>query len=219
MSLNIPPIHPTKIYNNPKTGTVKYSVRSSSREKPSFIDKYFMKYFVMLVPNFILPNYITIFRFLTIPFIIYFLLQDNYKVGLILFAISAFSDAVDGSVARMRKQITDWGKLFDPLADKLLIGSVAVIVITKFLNIYLAGIIVAIAVCLVAYNIFFRGRRKKVISARFEGKIKMILQCVGIGLLLLNAISPAPVLLTIASWILYFAVLFGALSLFVYRTI
>ena len=173
----------------------------------------------MLVPNFILPNYITIFRFLTIPFIIYFLLQDNYKVGLILFAISAFSDAVDGSVARMRKQITDWGKLFDPLADKLLIGSVAVIVITKFLNIYLAGIIVAIAVCLVAYNIFFRGRRKKVISARFEGKIKMILQCVGIGLLLLNAISPAPVLLTIASWILYFAVLFGALSLFVYRTI
>lgn len=219
MNLNVPPIHPKKIYNNPKTGVICYSVRSTSSEKPGVIDRYFMKYFVMLVPNFVLPNYITIFRFITIPFIIYFLLQDNYKVGLILFAISAFSDAVDGSVARLRRQITDWGKLFDPLADKLLIGSVAVIVITKFLNIYLAGAIVLIETGLVAYNIFFRGRRKKVISARFEGKIKMVLQCLGVGLLLIYAISPLPILLTIASIILYLAVFFGALSLFVYRTI
>lgn len=178
-----------------------------------------MKYFVMFVPNFVLPNYITLFRFGTIPFIIYLLLQANYKAGLILFIISAFSDALDGSVARLRRQITDWGKLFDPLADKLLIGTVAVIVITKFISVYLTTVIVAIEACLVAYNIFFRGRRKKVISARFEGKIKMVLQCIGVGLLLIHAISPAPVLLLIASIILYLAVFFGALSLFVYRTI
>src|SRR5262249_36558594 len=146
--------------NNARTGITSYNIFSTSKPHPTIIDKYLMRPFVALMPRFILPNYVTILRFILIPFVVWMLLVENYKTGLILFIIAAFTDALDGAMARLRGQITDWGKLFDPLADKLLVGSVAVLMIVKFLNIYLAIIIILIEAWLITYNIFFRGRRK-----------------------------------------------------------
>ena len=65
------------------------------------------------------PNILTIIRFLLIPFIIYFLAINQYIIGVILFIISGITDVVDGAIARKFNFITDFGKLMDPLADKL----------------------------------------------------------------------------------------------------
>lgn len=76
-----------------------------------------------------LANKITIFRILLIPFFIACLLYyDETRmhlrfVALAIFAIAAFTDAVDGGIARSRTQITDLGIVLDPIADKLLIAS------------------------------------------------------------------------------------------------
>lgn len=76
------------------------------------------------------PNKITVFRFCLIPvFTVVFLLEvamPEYKFGLnlaalIVFAIASISDFFDGYLARRDNQVTDFGKLMDPLADKMLV--------------------------------------------------------------------------------------------------
>ena len=76
-----------------------------------------------------LANRITIFRILLIPFFIASLLYYSEAkpylrlVALAIFAIAAFTDAIDGGIARSRSQITELGTILDPIADKLLISS------------------------------------------------------------------------------------------------
>lgn len=73
------------------------------------------------------PNKITLFRIILIPaFIIFFLGQFPDSriadiVSLIIFAVASMSDFLDGYLARKNHQVTDFGKLMDPLADKLLV--------------------------------------------------------------------------------------------------
>ena len=76
-----------------------------------------------------LANKITIFRILLIPFFIASILYYGEGrlylrfVALGIFAVAAFTDAIDGGIARSRSQVTDLGIVLDPIADKLLIAS------------------------------------------------------------------------------------------------
>lgn len=92
--------------------------------KVSFVDRILDRTILKIFPDSIRPNFLTVFRFVSIPFIIFFLINGNYMIGFWLFVISAFTDALDGAMARTRNKITDWGIVFDPFADKLLISSV-----------------------------------------------------------------------------------------------
>lgn len=199
------------------------SLKIFDEPRPNYIskitisDKVLDKTILKLFPNFVRPNFLTVFRFICIPFIIFLLLSENYEISFWLFAIAALTDALDGAMARTRHQITDWGIVFDPFADKLLIGSVSLIIISKFINPILAGIIVLIEVLLIFFAYLrFRG---KIVPAKIVGKIKMILQSVGVGLLLLSGVINLPILVLISTYILYLAIIFALLSLFVYRSI
>ena len=64
------------------------------------------------------PNILTIFRFILIPFIIIYIAQEQYLLAFIFFTISGLTDILDGFIARKFNFITDFGKLMDPLADK-----------------------------------------------------------------------------------------------------
>lgn len=181
------------------------------------IDRILSATFLKLIPESVTPNRITLFRFITIPFIVYFLLADYMLLGTILFALSAFSDALDGARARTTKHITSWGILCDPFADKLLIGSVGLIMISKYISVYLALAIAFIEFLLVAFSYLrYKGH---LVPAKTVGKVKMVLQCFGIGFIMLFVLIGAPWLLIVATYILYVAVAFGLLSLLVYKTI
>ena len=190
-------------------------VRYFSKVTP--IDRILASTFLKLIPESITPNRITLFRFITIPFILYFLLADHILLGTVLFVISAFSDALDGARARMTKHITSWGILCDPFADKLLVGSVAMVMISKYVSVYLAVAIVSIELLLVAFSYLrYKGH---LVPAKTVGKLKMVLQCFGIGFIMLFALLGTPWLLVVATYILYVTVGFGLMSLFVYKTI
>ena len=103
-------------------------------KKVTPVDKMLDVSFLRLIPEWVTPNHVTIFRFLSIPLLIALLLADYTDLAAILFVVSAFSDAVDGALARTRKKITKWGIVNDPLADKLLIGSVVAIIVTKYIS-------------------------------------------------------------------------------------
>ncbi len=183
----------------------------------TIIDRLLRSTLLRFIPDRVTPNQITLFRYLTIPFIIYFFLKGNYPVGTSIFIISALSDAIDGALARTRRQITDWGILNDPIADKLLIGTVSIIVVAKFLSIELAMTIIFLELCLIMMN-YWR-HHGKIIQAKITGKTKMVFQCFGVISLLLFVLSGFLIFLILAQVFLYLAVLFALLSLFVYYSI
>lgn len=183
----------------------------------SLIDRVLARVFLPLLPPAVTPNAITVFRFASIPVIAFLLITGFPLAGTIFFIIAAFSDGLDGALARTSHQITKWGIVADPLADKLLIGTVAVISISKYLGIGLATLIVGIEAVLVVSSYFrYSGR---LTPAKTVGKLKMVLQCIGIGLVLLYGVTPNPAFLLIGEYILYAAIFFGLLSLFIYRSI
>ncbi|MDO8567007.1 MAG: CDP-alcohol phosphatidyltransferase family protein [bacterium] len=182
-------------------------------------DKILQRILLPLIPRFVTPNMVTWFRFITVPFVAYLFLQEFYLAGLLLFVVSAFSDAVDGSLARTRDQVTDWGKMYDPAADKLLIGLAAFILVSKFLNWYLAATIIGIEFFLIVGAYYRRRFHGVPIEAEFSGKIKMVLQSLGVAAILLSAVFHIPTFLTIAAYLLYLAIVFAIISLAVYKSI
>ena len=185
--------------------------------EPTRADKFLEKTLLPYIPRSILPNSFTVFRFVSIPFIVAFLLTGKDIAAVVLFAVSAFSDALDGALARTRYQITAWGIMADPIADKLLVGSVAFVVVWEHFGWPLAATIIGIEITLVVSS--FLRYRGKLVPAKMVGKLKMVLQCVGVGLALMYSAIPFTPLLHAAEYTLYAAVVFGLLSLFVYRSI
>ncbi len=169
--------------------------------------------FLWLFPRFVKPNHITVFRLLATPFVFWLLAVENWKIGLPVFILVAFTDALDGTMARMRKQITPWGTLVDPLADKLLIGGAMFIFILKYINIYIGGAIIALEFILIVGGAL----RKKggiVVAASQWGKIKMMLQVLGVSLVILSLLTGSHNLMLLAEWTLILSIGFAVWNLF-----
>jgi cardiolipin synthase (CMP-forming) len=69
------------------------------------------------------PNQLTLLRMMFLPFIVIYLVGGHYKLALILFVLAGLSDGLDGLLARMLKQQTMLGQYLDPIADKLLLST------------------------------------------------------------------------------------------------
>jgi cardiolipin synthase len=69
------------------------------------------------------PNQLTMLRMMFVPFIVIKLVEGHYALALILFVLAGFSDGLDGLLARTLKQQTVLGQYLDPIADKLLLST------------------------------------------------------------------------------------------------
>ncbi|MGD0511726.1 MAG: CDP-alcohol phosphatidyltransferase family protein [Terriglobales bacterium] len=69
------------------------------------------------------PNQLTLLRMMFVPFIVIKLVEGHYELALILFVLAGFSDGLDGLLARTLKQQTVLGQYLDPIADKLLLST------------------------------------------------------------------------------------------------
>ncbi|HUX35818.1 MAG TPA: CDP-alcohol phosphatidyltransferase family protein [Candidatus Paceibacterota bacterium] len=187
--------------------------------KITLTDKILDRTVLPFIPKWITPNAVTCFRFATIPFVCYLFASEQYNYGLILFLISAFSDALDGSMARTRNQITEWGKMFDPLADKLLIGVSVFILVSKFLNPYLAATIILIEFFIITSAYYRKHAHGVPIEAELSGKIKMVLESLGMISILFGVILGMGQFFIIAYYLVYLAIVFAIISLVVYKSI
>jgi len=146
-------------------------------------DRFIKKTIEPLIPAGLRPNHLTVARMLLTPIVLLFLSRGQFNIGVPLFLFAALTDALDGSLARIRKQITEWGILYDPLADKLLIGSVLFVIVLNHINFLLGVSLLAVEAGMIIYG-WIQMRRGKVIQANVWGKIKMAAEVVGIMLLL-----------------------------------
>jgi len=133
-------------------------------------------------------NVITVVRILLVPLVVAALLADRdggwRVVAGVLFALAAISDRVDGYLARRMDQVTDWGKLADPIADKLLMGGTLVTLsVLGDLPWWVTLVILVRELGITALRLAVL--RYVVIPASRGGKLKTALQSVGIGLFVL----------------------------------
>lgn len=187
------------------------------KEKIYFTDKILNRTVLFLVPRFIKPNHLTVLRFFLIPPVIWLFWSGHYIIGGILFLIAAFTDALDGSLARTKNEITTWGKIYDPIADKLLICSTVYILVLKYVDFYAAWVIIILEIIIVASAFikkYFNHQAK--IQSNIWGKIKMNLQVLGVFILLISIIFDFESLLQVSRGTFYLAIAFGILSLFSY---
>ena len=81
-----------------------------------------------------LPNRLTLFRVILIPFFVFFLLAPYFTgygnyIAVAVFIVASITDFLDGHIARKRNLVTNFGKFMDPLADKLLVCSALICLI------------------------------------------------------------------------------------------
>lgn len=161
--------------------------------------------------KFNIPNKITILRVSLTPlFAIILLVNIPYKneLAAFIFIMLSVSDVLDGYFARKTRQVTEFGKLIDPIADKLLISTALIFLIGKGVVLWMAIVIIAREIILTAVRIYLLPARL-VVPASNIGKAKTIVQSIAIVFVLLKLpmswfIMLAAVLLTVISGVGYF---------------
>ncbi|MBS3740024.1 CDP-diacylglycerol--glycerol-3-phosphate 3-phosphatidyltransferase [Candidatus Bipolaricaulota bacterium] len=134
-----------------------------------------------------LPNKLTIFRIISVPFVIFLLLIDRNVPALALFLFSSITDFVDGYLARKSDQISPFGKFADPIADKLLVAGVLITFI-QLGELTAIPVVIIIARGFLVTGVRLLGSKTgKVISASWLGKVKTISHIGLIIAIMLNA--------------------------------
>ncbi len=131
------------------------------------------------------PNTLTIIRFILIPFILFSLFHGYYTLTFILVVLSAFTDVADGIIARKYNLISNFGKLMDPLADKLtLVSILTALVILHVIPIWILIIVLLKESTMVAGASFLYGK-DVVVYSRWYGKLATVLFYLAIALSIL----------------------------------
>ena len=136
-----------------------------------------------------LPNKLTTFRVVLIPFFLFFLLTDlvcNWGkwIALAIFIVASLTDFLDGYLARKWNLVTNFGKFMDPLADKLLVCSAMICLIEKgAIPSWIVTIIIAREFIISGFRLI-ASDNGVVIAASYWGKFKTVFQMVMICLMI-----------------------------------
>ena len=160
-----------------------------------------------------LPNVLTIARICLVPVLVVLMLErDEAVAAAAVFAVGMLTDALDGRIARSRSLITNFGKLMDPIADKLLVGSAFVcLAATGRVEAWVVAVILSREAIVTGLR-FLAKRDGVVIAANSLGKAKTALQTVAILVIVLAAdpydawvqlIVSATLMITVVSGLAY----------------
>jgi CDP-diacylglycerol--glycerol-3-phosphate 3-phosphatidyltransferase/cardiolipin synthase len=128
---------------------------------------------------------------IAVPFFIAAYMMGYYPVALVLFCLASATDALDGSIARKRGLVTNFGKIMDPLADKILVYSALCLFIESELIKSWMLIIILAREFIVAGMRTVAASEGRVLAAGMSGKIKTVLQMVAVILYLFGLSVPS----------------------------
>jgi CDP-diacylglycerol--glycerol-3-phosphate 3-phosphatidyltransferase len=156
------------------------------------------------------PNLLTVLRIIAVPVVVVALLDETPNgdtLAAIVFALAALTDGLDGYIARSRGAVTTFGKLMDPIADKLLIAAALISLVSlDRLAAWVAMVIIAREFAVTALRAV-AAERGVVIAASWLGKVKTVLQIGAVFALI--AFDPSPLWVDL---LVYLAVLMTLVS-------
>lgn len=138
-----------------------------------------------------LPNKLTVLRVVMIPFFVAFLLFDitgaaDKWIALAIFCAASLTDMLDGKIARKYNLVTNFGKFMDPLADKLLVCTAMICLVSMDkLNVIVVLVIIAREFIISGFRLI-ASDNGVVIAASYWGKFKTTFQMLMVIVLILN---------------------------------
>jgi len=139
------------------------------------------------------PNLLTVLRICLAPFLVAAILEDRFGLSFILFIAAGLTDALDGVLARVLKQRTALGQYLDPVADKLLLSTLFLVLMHKRLIPTTVTVLVFgrdVGILLVAAVLYaVVGRRE--FSPSFFGKANTVAQVTAVAVVLLHQLTNA----------------------------
>lgn len=151
-----------------------------------------------------LPNKLTIFRVILIPFFVFFVLTDyagaaSKWIALAIFIIASLTDLLDGKIARKYNLVTNFGKFMDPLADKLLVCAALICLVDMGrLASWMVIVIISREFIISGFRLI-ASDNGVVIAASYWGKFKTTFQMVMICLMIAD-IQEIAILTTVVMW-------------------
>lgn len=134
-----------------------------------------------------MPNYLTILRLILIPIIFSLILTEHYTGAIICFLTANITDILDGQIARKYNLITDWGKLMDPLADKITqISTIAALIIKGIIPFWILVIITTKELIMITVAFVLYKKHIVTVHSKWYGKTATILFFVAIVFTLLS---------------------------------
>lgn len=132
-----------------------------------------------------IPNILTLIRFLLIPLIVFYIFAGDFILAFVFFSVSGLTDILDGFMARKFNLISNFGKLMDPLADKLTqIATLTSLVITKIIPVWILVIVLAKEFIMIVGASFLYGK-DVVVYSKWYGKLATVLFYIAIVISLL----------------------------------
>lgn len=166
-----------------------------------------------------LPNRLTMFRIILIPFFVFFLLYPGFAgygnyIAAAIFVVASLTDLADGKIARKYNLVTNFGKFMDPLADKLLVCAAMICLIeTGQLASWIVIVIISREFIISGFRLV-ASDNGVVIAASYWGKFKTTFQMLMIIVLVLRIDHPAFDMLGVA--LTYIALVLTVISLIDY---
>ena len=134
-----------------------------------------------------IPNYLTILRLIFIPIIFALILTEHYISAFIFFFLANLTDILDGRIARKYNLITDWGKLMDPLADKITqISTLSALIIKGIIPFWILGILTTKELIMIIVAFILYKKQIVTVHSRWYGKAATVLLFVAIVFSLLS---------------------------------
>lgn len=108
----------------------------------------------------------------------------KYLISCVLFAIASLSDMLDGKIARKRGIVTDFGKVMDAIADKILVNGVLIVLANDGFIPVFVPIVIITRDCFVDAFKMIMGQKKGAVGASIAGKIKTVCMMIGVTMML-----------------------------------
>lgn len=164
-----------------------------------------------------IPNILTIIRFLLIPIIVLYIFSGNFILAFVFFTLSGLTDIADGFIARKFNLISNFGKLMDPLADKLTqISTLASLAIVHIIPIWILVIVLLKEFVMIVGASFLYGK-DVVVYSKWYGKLATVLFYIAIVIsLLLNQFEITGFIASLDLCIYYLALFATIFSLIMY---
>jgi len=151
------------------------------------------------------PNLLSLFRICLAPILVAAILEHRFQLGFILFLVAGVTDALDGLLARALKQRTVVGQYLDPIADKLLLSTLFLVLMYEgFMPLRVTVLVFGRDVCIVLVAaILYAAAGRREFAPSLVGKANTLAQVTAVAVVLLHQLTHAPWVVALRSFALW----------------
>jgi cardiolipin synthase len=160
------------------------------------------------------PNLLTLLRICMAPFLVAAILENRFELGFILFVAAGLTDALDGLLARWLKQRTVLGQYLDPVADKLLLSTLFLVLLHQgLMPVRVTVLVFGRDVCILLVSaILYAAAGRREFQPTVFGKANTLAQVLAVAVVLLHQLTHAPWVVALRAFALWATILLTVVS-------